>query len=165
MLFIFSELSFPRLTAVCLEDVPRSLQFCLWQTSEDLVVQSLDKILWLAGTTFFAGVLHFTQPRQTSMEGTRGERFHCQLCLLQQNSASSDLLDDESPVHHQTCASTASPEAKTEISIHDNEVLVFSSKIGNDFHTQVSTRSSFDQKFVTGMCSCVLLAQQRLGRL
>ena len=128
MLFISSELSFPRLAAVCLEDVPRSLQFCLWQASEDLVVQSLDKILWLAGTTFFAGVLHFTQPRQTSMEGTRGERFHCQLCLLQQNSASSDLLDDESPVHHQTCASTASPEAKTEISIHDNEVLVFSSK-------------------------------------
>ena len=153
---------------MCFKHVPTGLQLCFWQPSEDLVVQSLDKILWLAGPTFFAGVLHFTQPRQTSMEGNRGERFHCQLCLLKQNSASSDLLDDESPVHHQTCASTGSPEAKTEISIHDNEVLVFSSKkyaLENDFHTQVSTRSSFDQKFVTGMCSCVLLAQQRLGRL
>ena len=60
------------LAAVCFEHVPTGLELGLWEPSEDLAVQGLYKVLWLAlgDVVLFACVLHFVQPRHAGVEGT-----------------------------------------------------------------------------------------------
>ena len=57
---------------MCFEHVPTGLELGLWEPSEDLAVQGLYKVLWLAlgDVVLFACVLHFVQPRASGVEGT-----------------------------------------------------------------------------------------------
>ena len=73
IIFFVYLVSLTCLAAVCFKHVPTGLELGLWQPCEDLVVQRLDKVLWLAldDLVLLARcILHFIQSRHAGVEGT-----------------------------------------------------------------------------------------------